>query len=85
MQRLQTRTVVLIISSLYIIQCISFMRNSMALTREPGPPQRHCVVVLEQDTMSSASYWFNPGRPVRTLLKNVDCVIKQNQNKETNK
>ena len=48
MQRLQTRTVVLIISSLYIIQCISVMSNSVALTPEPGPPRRHCVVSLNK-------------------------------------
>ena len=28
------------------------------------PQQRHCVVVLEQDTFILAYYWFNPGRPV---------------------
>ena len=28
------------------------------------PHQRHCVVVLEQDTFILAYYWFNPGRPV---------------------
>ena len=28
------------------------------------PHQRHCVVVLEQDTFILAKYWFNPGRPV---------------------
>ena len=28
------------------------------------PHQRHCVVVLEQDTFILALYWFNPGRPV---------------------
>ena len=28
------------------------------------PQQRHCVVVLEQDTFIQALYWFNPGRPI---------------------
>ena len=28
------------------------------------PHQRHCIVVLEQDTFILAKYWFNPGRPV---------------------
>ena len=28
------------------------------------PHRRHCVVVLEQDTLILAKYWFNPGRPV---------------------
>ena len=30
------------------------------------PPQRHCIVVFEQDTFILAKYWFNPGRPVPT-------------------
>ena len=30
--------------------------------------------VLEQDTLSSAKYWFNPGRPV---LANVEGVKHQ--------
>ena len=28
------------------------------------PHQRHCVVVLEQDTFILALYWFNPGRHI---------------------
>ena len=28
------------------------------------PHRRHCVVVLEQDTLILAKYWFNPGRPI---------------------
>ena len=35
------------------------------------PRQRHCVVVLEQETFILALYWFNPGRPVPVKLK--DC------------
>ena len=30
------------------------------------------VLCPEQDTLSSALYWFNPGRTIPTRLKNVD-------------
>ena len=28
------------------------------------PHRRHCVVILEHDTLILAYYWFNPGRPL---------------------
>ena len=34
------------------------------------PHRCHCVVVLEQDTLILAEYWFNPGRP---YVKLKDC------------
>ena len=33
-----------------------------------SPASLSCV--LEQDTFILAQYWFNPGRPIPTLLKN---------------
>ena len=37
--------------------------------------------VLDQDTLSTALYWFNPGRQeiVPTWLKTVDCDVKHLQ------
>ena len=35
------------------------------------PHQRHCVVVLEQDSFILAYYWFNSGRLASVQLK--DC------------
>ena len=35
--------------------------------------ESQCCVV-EQDTLSAAKYWFNPGRPISTWLKN--CWLK---------
>ena len=40
--------------------------------------------VLEQDTLSSAWYWFNPGRPIMAWLKFFDWDVKD-RNKQTNK
>ena len=33
-----------------------------------SPVSLHCV--FEQETLILAYYWFNPGRPIPTLLKN---------------
>ena len=38
--------------------------------------------VFEQDTLSAAYYWFNPGRPIRTWLKN--CWLRRKESKQTN-
>ena len=45
--------------------------DSRSRGRGMEPHRRHCVVVLEQDTFTLATYWLNPGRPVSTLLQ--DC------------
>ena len=42
----------------------------------------HCCV-LEQDTLSAAYYWFNPGRPVPTWRKK--CWLGCKESNQTNK
>ena len=41
-----------------------------------SPPAVSLCCVLEQDTLSAAQYWFNPGTTVPTLPKIVDWCIK---------
>ena len=46
------------------------------------PHQRHCVVVLEQDTFILAKYWFNPGRPVPVKIERL--LMRRKESNETN-
>ena len=36
------------------------------LLARASPPVKSLCCVLEQDTLSAALYWFNPGRPFLT-------------------
>ena len=57
------------------IECLSRGRCS--------PETMRCA--LEQDTLSSAKYWFNTGRNVQTIEKTVDWDVPwdvKNQNKQ---
>ena len=47
------------------------------------PHQRHCIVVIEQDTFTLAKYWFNPGRPILVLAERL--LMGRKESNQTNK
>ena len=62
-----------------VVECLTRDRGAAGVRASPAS----LCCVLEQDTLILAKYWFNPGRPVPTLLK--DCWRDvQNLNKQTN-